>query len=161
MSAIVDTDGKCGGTSSTSTSAGKDDTFASFSNYGSVVDLAAPGVLVKTTAKGSSYSSFSGTSASAPHVTGATALYKSEHPGASPSEVRNALINAGSTPSTVCDGKGHGYFSGDRDSTREPLLYVGNPTRTCYRCNSTGCDCHFPTSWCNKRRHFIANNSNL
>ena len=54
VSAIVDTDGKCGGKSSTSTSAGKDDTFASFSNYGSVVDLAAPGVLVKTTAKGSS-----------------------------------------------------------------------------------------------------------
>ena len=57
-------------------------------------------------------------------------LYKSEHPGASPSEVRNALINSGSTPSTVCDGKGHGYFTGDPDSIREPLLYVGNPTNT-------------------------------
>ena len=130
VSAIVDTDGKCGGKSSTSTSAGKDDTFASFSNYGSVVDLAAPGVLVKTTSMGSSYGTFSGTSASAPHVTGAAALYKSEHPGASPSEVRNALINSGSTPSTVCDGKGHGYFTGDPDSIREPLLYVGNPTNT-------------------------------
>lgn len=130
VSAIVDSDGKCGGKSSTSTSAGKDDTFASFSNYGSVVDLAAPGVLVKTTSMGSSYGTFSGTSASAPHVTGAAALYKSEHPGASPSEVRNALINSGSTPSTICDGKGHGYFTGDPDSIREPLLYVGNPTNT-------------------------------
>ena len=79
---------------------------------------------------GSSYGTFSGTSASAPHVTGAAALYKSEHPGASPSEVRNALINSGSTPSRVCDGKGHGYFTGDPDSIREPLLYVGNPTNT-------------------------------
>jgi subtilisin len=130
VSALVDSDGKCGGKSSTSTSAGKDDTFASFSNYGSVVDLAAPGVLVKTTSMGSSYGTFSGTSASAPHVTGAAALYKSEHPGASPSEVRNALINSGSTPSTICDGKGHGYFAGDPDSIREPLLYVGNPTNT-------------------------------
>jgi subtilisin family serine protease len=130
VSAIVDTDGKCGGKSSTSTSAGKDDSFASFSNYGSVVDLAAPGVLVKTTSMGSSYGTFSGTSASAPHVTGAAALYKSEHQGASPSEVRNALINSGSSPSTVCDGKGHGYFTGDPDSIREPLLYVGNPTNT-------------------------------
>src|SRR6476659_5652665 len=130
VSAIVDTDGKCGGKSSTTTSAGKDDTFASFSNYGSVVDLAAPGVLVKTTSMGSAYGTFSGTSASAPHVTGAAALYKSEHPGASPSEIRNALINSGSTPSTVCDGKGHGYFTGDPDSIREPLLYVGNPTNT-------------------------------
>ena len=76
------------------------------------------------------YSTFSGTSASAPHVTGAAALYKSEHPGASQAEVRNALINSGSTPSTVCDGKGHGYFTGDPDSIREPLLYVGNPTNT-------------------------------
>ena len=74
VSAIVDTDGKCGGKSSTSTSAGKDDTFASFSNYGSVVDLAAPGVLVKTTSIGSSYGTFSGTSASAPHVTGAAGV---------------------------------------------------------------------------------------
>ena len=45
VSAIVDTDGKCGGKSSTSTSAGKDDTFASFSNYGSVVDLVCSGML--------------------------------------------------------------------------------------------------------------------
>src|SRR6476620_12313816 len=130
VSAIVDTDGKCGGKSSTSTSAGKDDTFASFSNYGSVVDLSAPGVLVKTTSMGSSYGTFSGTSASAPHVTGAAALFKSEHPGASPSDVRNALINAGSAPSTSCDGKGHGYFTGDPDNIHEPLLYVGKPTNT-------------------------------
>ena len=61
---------------------------------------------------------------------GQLALYKSEHPGASPYEVRNALINSGSTPSTVCDGKGHGYFTGDSDSIREPMLYVGNPTNT-------------------------------
>ena len=62
VSAIVDNDGKCGGLSSISTSSGKDDTFASFSNYGSVIDMAAPGVQIKTTARGSSYtSSFTGT----------------------------------------------------------------------------------------------------
>src|SRR4026208_24785 len=80
VSAIVDTDGKCGGKSSISTTAGKDDTFASFSNYGSVIDIAAPGVLIKTTTKGDSYSSFTGTSAATPHVAGSAALYKSEHP---------------------------------------------------------------------------------
>ena len=126
VSAIVDTDGKCGGISAISTTAGKDDTLASFSNYGSVIDLAAPGVLVKTTAKGSSYTTFSGTSVSTPHVTGAAALYKSEHPGAGPSEIRNALRNLGSSPSTICDGKGHGYFTGDRDRYSEPLLYTGS-----------------------------------
>ena len=126
VSAIVDTDGKCGGISGISTTVGKDDSFASFSNYGSVIDLAAPGVLIKTTAKGSSYTTFSGTSVSTPHVTGAVALYKSEHPGASPSDIRNALRSLGSSPSTTCDGKGHGYFTGDRDKNAEPLLYTAS-----------------------------------
>ena len=125
VSAIVDTDGKCGGLSS-STTAGNDDTLASFSNFGSVVDIAAPGVLIKSTARGSSYTnSFSGTSASTPHVTGAAALYSSENPNASPSDIRNALRNSGSSPTTVCDGNGHGYFTGDQDNNAEPLLYVG------------------------------------
>ena len=125
VSAIVDTDGKCGGLSS-STTAGNDDTLASFSNFGSVVDIAAPGVLIKSTARGSSYTnSFSGTSVSTPHVTGATALYSSENPNASPFDIRNALRNSGSSPTTVCDGNGHGYFTGDQDNNAEPLLYVG------------------------------------
>jgi subtilisin family serine protease len=125
VSAIVDTDGKCGGISPTGTTAGKDDTLASFSNYGPVVDLAAPGVLVKTTTIGDSYMSFSGTSAATAHVTGAVALYKSEHPGASPSDILNELKNLGSKQNTQCDGNGHGYFSEDPDDNAEPLLYVG------------------------------------
>jgi subtilisin len=125
VSAIVDTDGKCGGIGK-STTAGKDDNFASFSNYGSVVDMAAPGVLIKTTTKGSSYTTFSGTSASTPHVTGAAAIYKSEHPDATPSDIRNALRSLGSSPATTCDGNGHGYFTGDRDKNAEPLLYTAS-----------------------------------
>jgi subtilisin len=128
VSAIADSDGKCGG-QGPSTSYGSDDTLATFSNYGSVVDLAAPGVSIFTTYKGGSYgSSFSGTSASTPFVTGAAALYKSTHSGATPADIRNALLSSGSTTSTVCDGKGHGYFTGDRDSNHEPLLYVGSST---------------------------------
>ena len=125
VSAIVDTDGKCGGISTIGTTAGKDDTLASFSNYGPVVDLAAPGVIVKTTTIGDSYMSFSGTSAATAHVTGAVALYKSEHPDASPSDILDALKNLGSNQNTQCDGNGHGYFSGDPDDNAEPLLYVG------------------------------------
>ena len=125
VSAIVDTDGKCGGLS-TSTSSGNDDTLADFSNFGSVVDIAAPGVLIKSTARGSSYTnSFSGTSASTPHVTGAAALYNSENPNASPSDIRTALRNSGSSPATICNGNGYGYFTGDRDNNAEPLLYIG------------------------------------
>ena len=132
VSAIVDTDGKCGGLGF-STTAGNDDTLADFSNFGTVVDIAAPGVIVKTTAMGGSTASFSGTSASTPHVTGAAALYESTHPGTAPSAIRDALRNSGSTASTVCDGKGHGYFTGDKDSSPEPLLYMASgspPTDT-------------------------------
>lgn len=124
VSAIVDTDGKCGGISSIATTAGKDDTFASFSNYGQVLDLAAPGVLVETTTSGDSYMSFSGTSAATAHVTGAVALYKLKNPEESPSNILNALESLGSKQNTQCDGNGHGYFSGDRDANEEPLLYV-------------------------------------
>ena len=126
VSAIVDTDGKCGGLSSVSTTAGRDDTFASFSNHGSVIDMAAPGVQIQTTARGSSYSSLSGTSASTPHVTGAAALYEVEHPGTTPSNIRIALRSLGSLPATICDGNGHGYFTGDRDGIAEPLLYMAS-----------------------------------
>ena len=124
VSAIVDTDGRCGAISSIVTPAGKDDTFARFSNYGPVVDVAAPGVFIKTTTRGGSYTTFSGTSASTAHVTGAAALYESEHHNATPSEIRNAIRVFGSTPGTKCDGNGHGYFTGDRDNFAEPLLYM-------------------------------------
>ena len=63
---------------------GKDDSLASFSNYGNVVDMAAPGVNIYSTYK-SSYATLSGTSMATPHVAGSVALYLSSHPDASPS----------------------------------------------------------------------------
>jgi subtilisin len=124
VSAIADSDGKCGGRGP-STSYGRDDSFASFSNYGSTVDMAAPGVSILSTYKGKSYASMTGTSMSASHVTGGAALYKGTvNPSASPSAVKDALLNQGSKISTVCDGNGHGYFTGDPDPYHEPLLYA-------------------------------------
>lgn len=51
-----------------------DDLVAGSSNYGSTIDLVAPGSLITTTAKGNNYAIISGTSASAPFVSGAAAL---------------------------------------------------------------------------------------
>jgi subtilisin len=123
VSAIADSDGKCGG-KGPSTPYGADDTLASFSNFGNVVDISAPGVEIYSTFKSNSYAKLTGTSMAAPHVAGAAALYISSHPYASPQNVKNYLINTGTKSSDLCNDNGHGYFAGDRDNSNEPLLYI-------------------------------------
>ena len=125
VSAIADSDGKCGGLGS-STGYGADDTFASFSNFGSVVDIAAPGVNIYSTWKNGAYNTISGTSMASPHVAGAAALFKATNPFATPTDVRNSLLSNGSSSLSICDGNGFGYFTGDKDIFLEPLVYVKN-----------------------------------
>lgn len=70
--------------------------FSSFSNYGSPVDLAAPGESIPTTTKGGGYVSSRGTSIAAPHVAGLLALRG------------NAIAKAG-------------FVTGDKDSKPDPI----------------------------------------
>lgn len=67
---------------------------ANFSNYGSCVDIFAPGVLIVSASYLDDISTltYSGTSMSAPHVTGIVALYLEDHPDATPQEVHQAVI---------------------------------------------------------------------
>jgi subtilisin family serine protease len=123
VSAIADTDGKCGG-NGPPTPYGADDMLASFSNYGNVVDISAPGVDIYSTFKSNSYTKLTGTSMAAPHVAGAAALYISLHPEASPNDVKSYLLTSGTNLSDLCNGNGHGYFTGDKDNFHEPLLYI-------------------------------------
>jgi subtilisin family serine protease len=115
VSALADFDGIGGGLGAATCRADEDDTFANFSNYGSDVDIIAPGVCILSTWKGGGYNTISGTSMASPHVAGAAALYKASNPGASPVQVQNALISAATFDWDNRD---------DRDSIKEPLLNV-------------------------------------
>ena len=126
VSAIADSDGKCGGIGS-ATSYGNDDSFASFSNYGADVDFAAPGVNIFSTYKGQSYATLSGTSMASPHVAGAAALYIANHPGSTPADVKTGLQSTALDPSTICDHDGHGGYTAISGRAGGPLIYASSP----------------------------------
>jgi subtilisin family serine protease len=70
------------------------DRLAGFSNYGSSVDVVAPGVSVLTTQRGNSYGPFSGTSASAPLVSALAALVLSKIPDLPNESVKSLITSA-------------------------------------------------------------------
>ena len=90
------------------------DNEASWSNYGSCVDIWAPGVNILSTKKGGGTTTMSGTSMASPHGAGGGALYLSRNTSATPSAVESALKTAAQATGTS-----------SKDSTAIKRLYVG------------------------------------
>lgn len=75
------------------------DSRSNFSNWGSCVDIFAPGSSITAPwhTSNSATNTISGTSMAAPHVAGVAALFLANNPGATPAQVENAINNNAST----------------------------------------------------------------
>ncbi|MEV5545454.1 S8 family serine peptidase [Streptomyces sp. NPDC052309] len=98
------------------------DARASYSNYGSVLDLFAPGSSITSAwnTGDSATNTISGTSMASPHVAGAAALYLADNPTATPAQVSSALTTAATS----------GVVSNPGTGSPNRLLYVGGGTTT-------------------------------
>jgi subtilisin family serine protease len=84
------------------------DNRASFSNFGTCLDIFAPGVNITSdwATSNTATNTISGTSMATPHTTGAAALILAASPSASPATVRNALVANGTSGVVRSPGTG-------------------------------------------------------
>ncbi|MFI8946460.1 S8 family peptidase [Streptomyces sp. NPDC053750] len=84
------------------------DARASYSNFGSVLDVFAPGSSITAGwhTSDTATNTISGTSMATPHVAGAAAVYLASHTSATPAQVATALVNGASTGKVTSPGTG-------------------------------------------------------
>lgn len=84
------------------------DARSSFSNFGTCLDIFAPGssILSAWYTSNTATATLSGTSMASPHVAGVAALYKQANPSASATTIRNAIVNNATTNVVSNPGSG-------------------------------------------------------
>ncbi|MFJ2830916.1 S8 family peptidase [Streptomyces sp. NPDC087263] len=84
------------------------DARASYSNYGSTLDIFAPGssILAGYNTSDTATATLSGTSMATPHVAGAAAIYLASHTSATPAQVSTALVNGATSNLVTSPGTG-------------------------------------------------------
>jgi subtilisin family serine protease len=84
------------------------DAKASYANYGTCVDIFAPGNSITSAwyTNDTATNTISGTSMASPHVAGVAALYLQSNPGASPATVGNAIISTATLNKVTSAGSG-------------------------------------------------------
>jgi len=84
------------------------DARSSFSNFGTCVDIFAPGSGITSSwnTSDTATNTISGTSMATPHVTGVAALYLQQFPGSSPAAVAQGIVNNATTGVVVGAGTG-------------------------------------------------------
>ena len=105
---------------------------SSFSNYGSAVDVTAPGSsIISTINKGlttpttAGHASYNGTSMATPHVAGLTALMLAQQPGITPAQVESTLKSTARPMPVACSA---GCGAGLVDATRAVAALGGGTT---------------------------------
>ena len=84
------------------------DARSSFSNYGSCLDIYGPGsnILSSWYTSTTATNTISGTSMASPHVAGVAALYLANNPNATPTQVRNAIVDNATSGKVTDAGSG-------------------------------------------------------
>jgi len=116
------------------------DVLTSWSSYGSLIDVAAPGAGIWSTKNGGAYGKVSGTSFSSPATAAVAALVMARNPSLSPTQVENVLMSSavdlGTPGQDVFFGHGRidaaaavaaaGGSGGDFDTTA-PVIAITSP----------------------------------
>jgi subtilisin len=146
VSSLTDLDGKCGGLAGST-----DDRIATYSNFGSDVDIMSPGTRILSTWPGGLAGTFfpddspggpfqyigtsdqgfyqilSGTSMATPLAAGLGALIKLQNPSFTPTQIKTNLQSNAYSQTQSCDGFGKGgLVSGANSKSSEKILYAGN-----------------------------------